>query len=311
MATFIEGFEQFRDGDGTKLMRLAGYTLAGTVQVAGGRKGGSAIVAYRSKLIREWNFTGTLSIGVAAQFDTRGPILAIKRGSAALFLWADPDTGLLNLGETRTSGNPGYANPLKDRWYYYELVLAAGEATLYVNGKQDSQVTLPVGLTGMCTIEMNPYDMFASDYGTRSYDDFYLNDGARLQPIQVTTRFPTADGQKTDWSFVGAATRWQAVSPEIKLLDKNIYTAIDGAQNTFKSAVALPDNNPIRFLQLITLFRKATPDPMNLIFSVENQAVKETNISRDWTFRYTPMDAAGYTPANITAAEFGVKLELG
>jgi hypothetical protein len=101
------------------------------------------------------------------------------------------------------------------------------------------------------------------------------------------------------------------VSPPINELDKFIYTAVDGNQNTFFSSSPLPDSNPIRYLQLITLFRKATSDPMNLDFNIDDQVKREANITRDWTFRYTMFSPAGYDAASLAAAEFGVKLILG
>lgn len=317
MATFIDGFEQF-DGDRTAaLMRMAGYS-AGSVTMGAGRKGNSkALVCYRSTFSRVWSMTDNLmTIGFAVKFDQRGPLLSVGAGANQLYLWVDPDTGLANIGTSLAAGTPGYINPLKNRWYYFEMQLdkSTSKATLFVNGKQDISVDLPAFVTGNLTVLLNPFQLFASpkeDYGTRLYDDLYINDGPRLAPIQVTTRVATADGSKTDWSFAGAATRWQAVSPPINELDKFIYTSIDGNENSFLSSTSLPDNNPIRYLQLITLFRKATSDPMSLDFNIGDQVKRESNIARDWSFRYTMMNAAGYDADSLKNAEFGVKLILG
>ncbi|QJI52249.1 hypothetical protein [Cronobacter phage JC01] len=317
MATFIDGFEQF-DGDRTAaLMRMAGYSVGG-VTLAAGRKGNSRSVScYRATLSRAWSMVDNLlTLGFAVKFDQRGPLLSVGSGANQLYLWVDPETGLVNLGTGLAAGTPGYINPLKNRWYYFELQLdkSTSKATLFVNGKQDISIPLPSFITGNLTVLLNPFQLFVApkeDYGTRLYDDLYLNDGPRLGPIQVTSRFATADGSKTGWSFDGAATRWQAVSPPINELDKFIYTAIDGNENSFISGTSLPDNNPIRYLQLVTLFRKATSDPMSLDFNIGSQVKRESNISRDWTFRYTMMSASGYDADSIKAAEFGVKLILG
>lgn len=313
MATFIDGFEQFKDDTGT-LMRLAGYTPVGSVSTAAGRKGGIALSVYRSKMTRKWQFNGDImTIGAACFYDQRGPIIGVEKNGVGIYVWVDATTGLLNIGQTDQLNNVGYANPLKSRWYYYELTLDrnTGQATIYINGKADSSYAFPPSLSGEVTLVLNPYDVVASDFGSRQYDDFYAADAARLAPIQVTTRFPTADGAKTDWSFTGAPSAWQAVSTPVDMLDKFIYSSVDGTQQTFVSATSLPDTNPIKYLQLITLFRKATSDPMSLDFNIDDQVVREANISKDWTFRYTSMSAAGYTPANIVTAEFGVKLDLG
>lgn len=315
MATFIDGFEQF-DGDrvGT-LMRMAGYSLS-SLGVVAGRAGGKAILLYRSSVTRDWAMAGQmLSVGFAVKFDQRGPLVALSGGGQSFYVWVDPDTGLLNTGTSVTAGAPGYMNPLKDRWYFLEMTLNRDNNTLslYLNGKSDSTVTLPAFLAGTIQVKLNPFDLFTAkqDYGTRVYDDLYLVDGARLGPIQVSTRFPTGDGDKPNWSVTGAANNWQAVRPEINELDKFIFTAIDGNENNFVSIEDVQGTAAIRYLQLITMFRKATSDPMSLIFNIDEQKVTEVNISRNWTFRYTMFNASGYTPSNIKAAQFGVKLKLG
>lgn len=316
MATFIDGFEQFAGDRGAALMRLAGYAAGNVQQVAGRKPGGRAMSTYRSNFTRNWTMAGDkLAVGFAVKYDARGPLLAIGAGANNLYMWIDPSTGLLNMGTARNAGTPGYVNPLLNRWYYIEMVFdrVLNTVTAFVNGKQDISIPFPAFITGDLVITYNPWGLFSSpqDFGTRIYDDIYINDGPRIEPIQVTTRNPTADGAHTDWSFVGAATRWQAVSPEINELDKFIYTAVDGNKNTFVSAGALPDSNPIKYLQLITMFRKATSDPMSLDFNIDEQVKREANISRNWTFRYTMFDAAGYDAGNIGAADFGVKLILG
>lgn len=316
MATFIDGFEQFSGDRGAALMRMAGYAVGNVSQVAGRKPGSRAISTYRSTFTRNWTMAGdVLSIGFAVKYDARGPLVAIGAAANNLYMWIDPVTGLLNMGTSLNAGTPGYVNPLLNRWYYIEMVFdrQLNTVTAYVNGKQDISIAMPAFIAGAMVVTYNPWSLFNNpqDFGTRIYDDIYLHDGARIEPIQVTTRNPTADGAKTDWSFVGAATRWQAVSPPVNELDKFIFTAIDGNENSFISAGALADANPIKYLQLITLFRKATSDPMSLDFNIDNQVKREANITRDWTFRYTMFNAAGYDATNIGAADFGVKLILG
>lgn len=316
MATFIDGFEQFSGDRTTALMRMAGYTV-GSVTLAAGRSNSSlSVTSYRASISREWQLTGNaFTVGFAVKFDTRGPLVAIGVGANQLYVWLDPDTGLINIGTSRAAGTPGYVNPLKNRWYYLELQLDlnARKATLFLNGKSDITVDLPAFVTGKVVVKLNPYELFSnpSDFSTKLYDDLYLTDSNRLSPLQITTRFATADGGKTGWSVAGAATGWKAVSPPIEDLDKFIYTARDGNASSFISNTGLPDNNPLRFLQLITLFRKATSDPMSLIFNIDSKISTESNIGRDWTFRYTPFSAAGYDANSIKTAEFGVTLQLG
>lgn len=311
MALFFDGFEQFSRTDRPdQLIRLAGYTAEGTLSLVEGRKAGSSAVScYRSALSRQWTFGGTImSFGFAVKFDVRGPVAAIRINTTnVLTIAVSPVTGLLNFG-----GEVGYVNPLTKRWYYIECELdrSNGQARLYINGKLDITVTLPAEVAGAVIVRLNPYEAAAEpDYGTRDYDDLYVTDSARLSPMQVTTRFPTALTVE-EWSVAGAASAVDAVTPPVDMLNKFIFTAIADAHEEFTSNTPLPDDNPIKYLQLITLFRKATADPMSIEMNIDDQKVLASNIGRDWTYRYTPMSPAGYDAGNIIAAKFGVRLKL-
>lgn len=313
MALFFDGFDQFaRTERPEQLIRLAGYTLEGTATMVAGRKPNSySMSLYRGALSRMWAFTGgIMSLGFAVKFDGRGPMVAIRANNGdltnLLVLAADPVSGLLNM-----NGMVGYVNPLKDRWYYIELELdkTSGQARVFVNGKPDVVTTLPTLPTQELLVRLNPYDADKNDFATRLYDDFYVTDAARLKPMQITTRFPTAE-VSTDWNVTGTPSHFTAVSPPIDMLDKFIYATAPDALDSFTSSTTLPDDNPVKYLQLITLFRKATADPMSLQLNIDDQKVTESNISRDWTFRYTQFSPAGYTAKSIVPSEFGVRLKL-
>lgn len=312
MALFFDGFDQFaRTERSDALVRLAGYTLQGAITMVAGRKANSyGMTLYRAALSRTWAFSGAvMSLGFAVKFDARGPLVAIRAENDPanlLVLTADSTSGLLNL-----NGMVGYVNPLKDRWYYIELELdkTASEVRVFVNGKPDVVAPLPAGLTPSVVVRLNPYEAVQNDFASRVFDDFYVTDSARLNPMQVTTRFPTAD-VKPDWNVAGAAAGFLAVTPPVDMLDKFIFATVPDQQNVFTSSTPLPDNNPVKYLQLITLFRKATSDPMSLELNIDDQKVMESNISRDWTYRYTLFNAAGYTAQSIVPSEFGVKLKL-
>lgn len=314
MALFFDGFEQFSRTDRPEtLVRLAGYTTEGTMVMTAGRKsGGYAFSLYRAALMRAWTFSGTvMSFGFAVKFDVRGPIVSVRvNATNVLTVYIDPDTGLINFG-----GEVGYVNPLKTRWYYMEVELdrTTNQARLYVNGKLDITAPLPTSVTGAITLRLNPYEAVppgaTADYGTKTIDDLYISDTVRLQPMQITTRFPTATID-SDWSVTGAGSHHAAVTPPVDTLDKFIFTSINDAHDSFTSATVLPDGGAVKHLQLITLFRKATTDPMSLELNIDGQKVTVANISRDWTYRYTPMSASGYDAGNIVQAEFGVRLKL-
>lgn len=311
MALFFDGFDQFSRTDRPEqLIRLAGYTSEGALSLVTGRKNGSyAVSCFRGSMSRQWTFGGAvMSFGFAVKFDQRGPIMAVRVNTDNLLvLQADPTTGLLTFG-----GEVGYANPLTKRWYYIECELDRSNsvARLYINGKLDMTAPLPAAVAGAVLVRLNPYEAATeTDYGTRDFDDLFISDSARLNPMQITTRFPTATSED-GWSVAGAASAVDAVTPPIDMLNKFIYTSVNNAKEEFTSNTQLPDSNPIRYLQLITLFRKATSDPMSLEMNVDSQTVTAANISRDWTYRYTTMSPAGYDAANIVDAKFGVRLKL-
>lgn len=309
---FIDGFEQFRGIERPEsYFRMASYIIDGSLAIGTGRKpSSSAIILQRSSLKREWRMTGSVfAFGAAVFFTERGGILSVKGDDDELVCWCDPVTGLVNLGN-----EVGYVNPLKSRWYYFEMVIdrTAGTASVYVNGKLDVTCPLPAGLQGSAvqTVRMNPYNIVANDFGNRVYDDFYMQDGGRLNPIQVTTRMPTGD-RKREWGVAGAASHNGAVGvlpPD--LLDRFIYTDINDAQDTFISGDLLPDQNPLISLGTITLLRKATVDPLSVEVNIDSQVQTLSNIGRDWTYRYSVMSSSGYDATSILGAEFGVRLKL-
>lgn len=313
MALFFDGFDQFaRTERPEQLIRLAGYTLEGTATMVAGRKPNSySMSLYRGALSRPWALTGNImSLGFAVKFDGRGPMVAIRGNNGdttnVIALRADPVSGLLDL-----NGMVGYVNPLKDRWYYIEMELdrTASQVRVFVNGKPDVVAPLPTLPSLDLLVRLNPYDADKNDFATRLYDDFYINDAPRLKPMQITTRFPTAE-VSTEWNVTGTPSHFAAVSPPIDMLDKFIYATAPDALDSFTSSTTLPDDNPVKYLQLITLFRKATADPMSLQLNIDDQKVTESNISRDWTFRYTQFSPAGYTASSIVPSEFGVRLKL-
>lgn len=311
MTILIDGFEQFRETDRPEtFMRMAGYVVQGAVATAGGHKSNSqSLACYRSSFSRTWTFGAVLSIGFAVKFTDRGGLISVAAGTTTLACFTDPTTALINLGN-----EVGYVTPLKDRWYYIEMVLdkAANTATIFVNGKPDVASALPADIQAASdiTIRFNPYDAVEPDFGTRNYDDMYINDGARLGPIQITTRLPDGD-RDTEWGVAGSTSHNGAVGklpPEV--LDRFIYSFTDNAHDSFVSSQALPDAGAIMNIGLITLLRKATSDPLTVEVNIDSHTANLANIGRDWSYRYTIMGSNGYDASSIVASEFGVRVKL-
>jgi hypothetical protein len=318
MTLLFDGFEQFsRTERVNQLLQLAGYKFVGTPTVAAGRKGGNSLVLFHAYLEREWTVkAGILTHGFAMKSDGRGAIYAIylPGNSAPQYVVSvDKTTGLVMSGPVGTAAQPGYASPIIGRWYYFEFEIDFNNSQIrmYINGKLDSTTTMPAPMVNAMVLKlrMSAYETVNDDNVTRSLDDMYITDAARLGPMQVTTRFPTAT-PKDEWSIQGAPSAHAAVSPPIDMLEKYIYSGTADAEDQFTSSTQLPDTAPIRHVQLMTLYRKATSDPMSLEINLGGDKTTLTNIPRDWTFQYTPMSADGLDAGNIAGTEFGVKLKL-
>lgn len=317
MAIFFDGFEQFdKAPSATELMRRAGYTCDGGGIGSGVKPGGRclALLTGYDPVTRPWYMAeDVLTVGLAVKFDERGGLFWVSAGTDKLAISGSTDTGLLYIGT-----EPGYVLPGKNRWYYFELVMDAtqGTATLFVNGKPDIVVPLPSGFAQGANVIVGLEaggDPNGIPHGVQ-YDDYYIKDGDRLNAVQIATRFPTSQ-QAAEWhvmSEVENQPNWEAVGTlPVELLDRFIYSDVDGAQDQYQSDTQLPDNNPVLHLGLVTLVRKATSDPITVTVNIDGATEELTTLKRDWEYRYSVFDATGYDESSVESAVFGVTLNNG
>lgn len=310
MALFIDGFEQFdKAADAGAEMRIAGYTVNGSLQTATGRKGGKSLALVGAQIVRSASWAGDrFVVGFAVKFQSRGALLML--------------TGGVKLALSATTGKPtmldqeGYAGPAKDRWYYVEVQCdrAARQVTLFFNGKQDMTVTMPEAMAAetSMTVTLNPLDGAAP--GTTTYDDFYLRDGNRLGPIQITTRFPTSDEDPNEWAAAtGPSTpHWPMVGTlPVDKLDQYLISNLTGAEESFKSKTTLPDGNPILAIGMVSLVRKSTTDVLYLSHKFDGRTVDVPDVTMDWKYLYSQFSVQGDTKESIEGAEFGAILRRG
>lgn len=318
----IDGFDQF-DGDGavgTALQR-AEYTVAGGLTVVAGRAPGSkAISATGGSVGRNHPWTANkFSTGCAFSFTSRGSLLWLKLGTEFLTLWLHPDTGLPMM-----NANVGGALPIKNTWYYYEIELdrAAGTATLSINNRVDSVFTLTAGMLGAVNVDVwlgyraPPSYWPGSTYldnSVKTYDDFYINEGDKLGPIVITTRFPDSD-VTAEWFKAGASATHAGTVSARPPTPLDLYIASDtvGKRDKFKSTKALANNNPIVGTGLVVLARKSPTLSARLgVFMGGDGTAPLREATRavdtNWRTQYICFNqTGGDSKANIEAAPFGV-----
>jgi hypothetical protein len=308
---FIDGFEQFDKAENPAAeMRLANYTILGNVVTGTGRKTGRSLVCSGSSVSRAWPWTGDrFSVGFAFKFDKRGALIQFNNG---VTLALDSSTGRPYF----VGGAVGNAGPVKNRWYYCEVELRrnARQMIVWFNGRQDFVGTMPEELAtaNVVTCRLNPWNAVADDNGsTKNYDDFYMNNGARIQPMQIVTRFPNKDNQPNEWapSTSPTAAHWAMVGPlPTDKLDRYLIANVTGAEESFKSSQGLPDGYNVLALGLVSLVRKTTVDNLTLTMKFGGRNIPNTDIPMDWAYRYSDVPVQGDTADSIVDEAFGAVL---
>lgn len=308
---FIDGFEQFDKADNPAAeMRLAKYTILGNVVTGTGRKGGRSLVCSGSSVSRAWPWTGDkFAVGFAFQFDKRGALLQLNNGV----------TLALNISTGRpyfVNGETGNAGPVKKRWYYCEVELRrnARQMIVFFNGRQDFVGTMPDELAAANTVtcRLNPFNAVTEEPATlKYYDDFYMNNGGRIQPMQIITRFPNHDEGPNGWapSTDPQASHWAMVGPlPTDKLDRYLIANVTGAEESFSSDADLPDSNNILALGLVSLVRKTTIDNLTLTMKFGDRSIPNTDIPMEWEYRYSDVPVEGDTADSVEEEKFGAIL---
>lgn len=308
---FIDGFEQFDKAENPAAeMRLANYTILGWVATGTGRKSGRSLVCAGSSVSRAWPWSGDrFSVGFAFRFDKRGALIQFNNG---VVLALDVSTGRPYF----TAAEVGNAGPVKNRWYYCEIELRrnARQMIVWFNGRQDFIGTMPEELASANTVtcRLNPWNAVADDVNTtKMYDDFYMNDGERIQPMQIMTRFPNVDAGPNEWapSVSPTSAHWAMVGPvPTDKLDRYLIANVTGAEESFTSTAQLPDSNDVLALGLVSLVRKTTVDNLTLTMKFGGRDIPNTDIPMNWGYRYSDVPVQGDTSDTILAEEFGAVL---
>lgn len=321
----IDGFEEFAGEQyPASAFQRADYSATGQWSLVQGRIGGAAISASRSIMSRALSWaSGKFAVGFAHQFTGRGSAAFLTIGAKQIVLWTNPDSGLPYLND-----QPGGALPTSNRWYYYEIEIdrAAATATLFINNRQDTVFNLGAVPTAQAITVTLGYLNPASyrtdvtpapdDASAKSYDDFYMIDGARLGPIAVTTRFPTYD-KNVEW-FRADPTKGHGFSLALhppKPLDSYVASNDIGAEERFTSEMPLANTNPVVATGLVVLARKSPQLAAKLGVFIGGQngaALREAtrDVGNDWKTQFIFFDKNnGDTAAGMQAADFGITVQ--
>jgi hypothetical protein len=325
MSIHIDGFEEFAgEQNPASAMTRADYIMSGQWSLVAGRGQSAGISAQRAVLSRNMPWKADMfAVGFAHQFDARGSIAWLTIGAQRVALWLNSDTGLPNI-EDKIGG----AMPTANRWYYYELEIerATRIVSLYINNRFDSNYTLEsvpteeevlVSLGYLAPVEYLAADVtpLPQDNSVKSYDDLYINDGPRLSPITVTTRFPTVD-KTVEW-FRADPSKSHAESLSMhppKPLDNYVASNKIDEEDRFTSALPLNNANTIVATGVVVMARKSPSLNAKLgvflggrVGADLRQDTRE--VDTDWRTQFVFFDKnQADTVDGITAADFGIKV---
>lgn len=209
----LDGFDQVPGASNIAATLVSlGYAIEGdgALSWTPGRSDGSQALMLSQAdetvtLLREFSWGGDVFVaGFSVLATERAQLLTVNDGALDIG-WDDDGMHLRDQVST--------AKPIRNRWYYLELVLdkAAGECRLHINGELDMTAPLPDALATIETIDLawggfNPTNVAGEDPPTDgtiipsdiSIDDLYVADEL-LGPQAIYTRFPDADAT-SEWT---------------------------------------------------------------------------------------------------------------
>ena len=251
-------------------------------------------------------------VGFAHRATSRGRILTIEN-----LMDLEWPASLSILGTDST------AIPIRNAWYYYELVIdkTAKTVSLFVNDTADIVVPLP---DHVATMSQFKFTWMAENGAVARVDDLYLLDSAtadgaslidRLRPIRIPLRLPDAD----------VDVNWEGSTPGdhhtlVGLLPPSestfVRSAEPGAQELFKSSTPLPPSaSVVLAVGVMALARKSDLDNRQLGLAVgpagptQREVIDTTlSINPEYSFAIFENGPSGnpWTPASVLATPFGV-----
>lgn len=238
--------------------------------------------------------------------------------------------GLLDINWPRgieILGQEGAAVPIRNVWYYYELVIdkVNGKIELWINNHLDLTTTLPTAAQAMASYEIS---WQAENGATARIDDVVLIDSDpsggseivdRIGPVQIPILRPTADVTTEFEVEPPGIPHFQAVGQLPPSTASYIRSAVSGKQDIFTSANPLPEgagteDAPIFAVGVMALAQKSDLDARQLGLrvgtGVDQLEVIDEELSTNWEYSLGIFEKApgnaDWDETNIEGLEFGV-----
>lgn len=230
-------------------------------------------------------------------------------------------------GKISVAGQLGVNPLILNDWYYFEIEcdFAAKNVKIWANNELQLTVDISsVAKPAKATIVWGQVGT-APDAGVQILDDFYALDAggtantARLSPIEVVTRAPSAD-ITTQWEVVNAT----AGTPHYQIaaqLEPNkagapyLQSNTAGATDLFRSNTALPTDNTVFAVSVIAYARKGDVDDrkLGLLIQPDGGSESETQVPLTEAFKYyqqtfdkTPSGGA-WNKNIVESLQFGIR----
>lgn len=312
---FIDGFDNYQSIGGSLTgvdFPNIGYAITATsatmATIAQGTSAQSRCIVLgrspsgKSSMAKQISTTGAnkIVIGFAMNANARDNIMSITD----LFTVEWLSTGYPKIGSTT-----GTTIPILNNWYYYEFVIdkTAQTVTMWLNGFE--QFTGSFTNAVPATIEVVWGWPAVGANATMKIDDLYIVDDVdptskykdRIGPMEVVTRFPTANGT-TQWAPTPTNKQnWQIVSQvpanTSEYVQSNTLNAIDTyvsnstvtgqviavAVSTLAAKADVDDHAVALLVEQAGVQKESTGVPLNLQFTFSQGVFEKDANGVDWT----------------------------
>jgi hypothetical protein len=333
MLLFTDGYDHYAAktalaADITTYLQAAGYTVTNatntTFQIADGQDTGSLGLKMTIQAAASTPPSFSRSVTSAATkvvfgFSFRGTQSRLRfcRIAGVIDLDWDSTTGKMMVGATL-----GQDVIIMNAFWYIEIEIdkTANTVNVYANDTLQLSIALPGGVGTVYTITWGMTST-SSNTGTIEIDDFYVLDNsggqnnARLGPIQIITRAPTAD-VTTQWTPVGSTGSHYSILAQLSPGAANapyLQANVDGKTDKFTSNVVLPNSNTIFGVSLVSYSRKGDLDDRKLGMTIGTAGGDvETQVSLGTSFAYNQViyeqapGGVAWTQNLVESSNFGI-----
>ena len=326
---FIDGFDNYQSIGGTLVgadFPNIGYSVNATngnyVTIAQGTSALSKCVALArnnsgtATLSRQFDTTGAnkVVVGYAMNANARDTILSVTNTFTVEWL---------QTGYPRINGVVGTVIPILNTWYYYEFVINKSAQTVDVWLNGFLQFTAPITGTVPDVLEFAWGWPTMGTNATMKIDDLYVVDDAdpsskyldRIGPMEVITRFPTANGAVAWLPTPSTKQNWQIVSQVPANTLEYVQSNIVGTVDTYVSSATVTGD--VIAVAVSTLAAKADVDNHAITVLVEQSGVQKesSNIPLNLQFTFSQgvfekdVNNIDWTADSVNSTRFGMKVK--